>query len=136
MNRQATQSTSSARRKVLLVDDDEHVRRTLALLLTVSTEWHVVGSAADATTALALATTLLPDLVLLDLWLATGDSLDLIPQLRALEPEPLVVILTADPGEAMQRQALALGARKYLDKMTSPLDLLAELRSLFPTAHG
>jgi DNA-binding NarL/FixJ family response regulator len=117
-----------ARRTILLVDDDARIRQTLTLLLRWSGDWEVVGEAADGGVALDLATARRPDLVLLDRWLADGDGLGVIPRLRALVPPPLVVMLTADNDVAIQRQALALGAAGWLEKTTSPLDLLQLLR--------
>jgi DNA-binding NarL/FixJ family response regulator len=116
---------------VLLVDDDERVSRTLTILLRLSKEWAVVGTAKDETSALALAAALHPDLILLDLWLLRGNSLGLIPYLRALHPTPLVAILTADPDEFLREQALAMGVAGYLDKTMGPDRLLSELRALF-----
>ncbi|MCG8348155.1 MAG: response regulator transcription factor [Chloroflexales bacterium] len=116
---------------VLLVDDDERVSRTLTILLRLSKEWEVVGTAKDETSALAMAAALCPDLILLDLWLPKGNSLGLIPYLRALYPTPLVVILTADPAESLREQALAMGVDGYLDKTMGPDRLLSELHALF-----
>lgn len=122
------QPTANTRYTVLLVDDDMRVRQNMTLLLRWAGEWEVVGEAEDADSALALAVARRPDLVLLDRWLANGDGLKLLPQLRALDPSPRVAILTADP--TVVDQALAPGAAICLDKMTPPLELLAALRTL------
>jgi DNA-binding NarL/FixJ family response regulator len=120
------QLTAGARHTILLVDDDARVRRNMTLLLRWAGDWEVVGEAEDGNGALALAAARRPDLVLLDRWLADGDSLRLLPQLRALDSAPRVAILTADP-EAVDQ---ATGAAICLDKMTPPLELLAALRGL------
>ena len=124
------QPTAIARHSILLVDDDARVRQNMRLLLRWAGDWEVVGEAEDGGRALALAATCRPDLVLLDRWLADGDGLRLLPQLRALDTSPRVAILTADPVAVDQAQALAPGAAICLDKMTPPLELLAALRAL------
>ena len=124
------QSTAMARRSILLVDDDARVRQNMALLLRWAGDWEVVGEAEDGDGALRLALARRPNLVLLDRWLADGDSLQLLPRLRALDPSLRVAILTADPAVVDQAQAFAPGAAICLDKMTPPLELLAALRAL------
>jgi DNA-binding NarL/FixJ family response regulator len=124
------QPATVVRHTILLVDDDARVRQNLALLLRWAGDWEVVGEAEDGGGALALAATRRPDLVLLDRWLADGDSLQLLPRLRALDSSLRIAILTADPTTVDQAQALAPGVAICLDKMTPPLELLATLRAL------
>ena len=124
------QPATVARHTILLVDDDARVRQNMALLLRWAGDWEVVGEAEDGDGALALVAIKRPDLVLLDRWLADGDSLQLLPRLRALDTSLRVAILTADPAVIDQTQALAPGITICLDKMTAPLELLAALRAL------
>ena len=124
------QPTATARHTILLIDDDARVRQNMALLLRWAGDWEVVGEAVDGAGALALAATCRPDLVLLDRWLADGDVLQLLPQLRALDSAPRIAILTADPAAVEQAQQIAPGVAICLDKMTPPLELLAALRAL------
>jgi len=132
----ASSNETAPMHTVLLVDDDERVRRSLHLLLRWSGGWDVVGEAADSASALDLVAALRPDLVLLDRWLADGDGLRIVPLLLALDRPPRVVILSAEPEGVLQSQIQGLGAI-CLDKMTSPLDLLAALRELMDrSAYG
>jgi DNA-binding NarL/FixJ family response regulator len=119
-----------ARRSVLIVDDDPRVRTILTMLLRISGEWQVVGAVADQSSAMEHAAALLPDLILLDLWLAEGASLPLLPDLLALTPPPAVVLLSAEQSVTLREQALALGARRFLDKLQIHGTLLEELRTL------
>jgi DNA-binding NarL/FixJ family response regulator len=125
-----SQPPASARHTIVLVDDDARVRQNLTLLLRWAGDWDVVGEAEDSEGALALALAQRPSLVLLDRWLADGDSLQLLARLRALDPPPRIAILTADPTVLDQAQTVAPGAALCLDKMTPPLELLAALRAL------
>jgi DNA-binding NarL/FixJ family response regulator len=125
-----TQAPPPARRTILLVDDDARVRSSLALLLRWSGRWNVIGEAKDGATALDLAARRRPDLVLLDMWMPHGDGLNLLPRLRALHRPPLVVMLTAEPEDAIRDQALTLGAVGCLSKMMPADELLAALQMM------
>lgn len=126
----------SVRPTILLVEDDERVRGALTQLLHWTGEWEVVGAAADEASALKLAAALQPTLVLLDLWLPDGNGLDLIPLLQALQPPPLVLVLTITVEAAVRQRALELGAHGYLLKTSSPIELLAALRALLGNKAG
>lgn len=127
----STVATNNAprQRTILLVDDDARLSRVIALQLRLSGEWSLVGCAYDDETALDLADTHHPDVVLLDLWLHGVDSLTLLAQLLTLVPPPLVVLLTAEADERWRERALAAGARAYLSKLEF-FDLPAALREI------
>src|SRR5262249_60047103 len=94
--------------RVLVVDDEKNIRSTLALALEgMGCE---VGLAANAEAALAAAAREVYDLALVDLKLAEGSGLDLIPRLVAASPGLEIVVITAyatidTAVEAMRRGA-------------------------------
>ena len=79
--------------RVLVVDDEKNIRTTLALALEGM--GCAVGLAATAESALAQAGREAFDLALVDLKLAQGSGLDLIPRLIAENPGLDVVVITA-----------------------------------------
>jgi two-component system, OmpR family, response regulator len=100
---------------VLIVEDSAPVRaRVVALLQEYGLE--VVGEAATAAEALALAESLRPDAIVLDLHLPDGDGIDLLPALKAREPAPLVAVLTNSTQVECRNRCLALGADHFFDK--------------------
>jgi DNA-binding NarL/FixJ family response regulator len=117
-------------RTALIVDDDERVRTTLTRILRWLGAWDEIGTAADGAEALQLASALRPQLILIDLWLPDGRGLDLIPALRATDPPPRIVVLTAEEAPELREQALAGGADSYLLKTTPADALIAALRAL------
>lgn len=123
-------NAAPACRTVLLVDDDARVRRALTQLLHWTGAWRVIGEAADAQHALAVALALRPELVLLDLWLDKGNGLHLLTQLRAVDPPPCVCVLTVESAAAVRDLALACGAAAYVLKTAPPQELLAVLQAL------
>ena len=101
---------------VLIVDDSATIRKNLARIFAESEEIEVVGEAADARQGLELARTLHPDLVTLDLRMPGGSGLNVIKQIKQLEPSPIVVVLTNYAHAAYRRRATEAGADFFFDK--------------------
>lgn len=116
--------------RVMIVDDHPIVRDGLKTYLSLQRDLEVVGEAADAAEALAIAASTRPDLVLLDLRLASGSALALIPELKALDPAPRVVILSSYLEAGVVDEALRLGANGYLLKHVGPGTLVDGLRAV------
>jgi two-component system, NarL family, nitrate/nitrite response regulator NarL len=70
----------------------------------------VVGEAATRAEALELAARSQPDIILLDVYLGSGSSLNWLPELRAAAPQARVLLLTAVSDRAEHRRAVRLGA--------------------------
>ncbi len=109
--------------RILLVDDDPGVRRMLSRVL--EEEGYAVVPAANGIEALELATTRMPDLVLLDLNLPLQDGWDTLERLTTENPLLPVIIITARPNQIFP--ALAAGAGALMEK---PLDLPKLLRTI------
>jgi DNA-binding NarL/FixJ family response regulator len=120
------------RDRVLIVDDAANLRELLTVLLEVEDDFEVVGTAADGEQALALARQLLPDVILLDLAMPVMDGLQALPGLRALAPAARIVIFSGFEHEALARSALTAGADAYIEKGTSVMQLVAQLRAMRP----
>ncbi|GAB4444893.1 MAG: response regulator transcription factor [Anaerolineae bacterium] len=114
---------------VLLVDDHAVLRAGLRLLLDAQPDMQVVGEAGDGSEALALATRLHPDVILLDLSMPGLGGLDALPALRKAAPGARVVVLTMHDDEGYLRQALRRGAAGYVLKKAADVDLLSAVRT-------
>jgi CheY-like chemotaxis protein len=124
----AAASKPNATPRVLVVDDDAAGRRVRARELSES--GFIVSEAADGTSALELAKRLRPDVVVTEFALP---GLDAIGLLGALESESLavrVVVLTAQPDEAMDRWLEESGARAVLRRDLSTALLAKRLHEL------
>ncbi|MFD4414547.1 MULTISPECIES: response regulator [unclassified Streptomyces] len=97
--------------RVLVADDNPVVRAGLTALLNTHPDIEVVASAADGEEALASATTLTPDVVLLDVRMPGTDGLTALPQLALLAP---VMMLTYSREPEVVAEALRRGASGYL----------------------
>jgi two-component system, NarL family, response regulator DevR len=113
--------------RVLLVDGEAIVRFGLRQLLGGDPELSVVGEAAGARDALALADRCPPDLVVLDVDLG-GAGLDLAR--RLLERRARVLVLTGSRDRDLMMRAVRLGVHGFLRKSADTGEVLAAVRAL------
>ena len=103
--------------RVLVADDDVLTRRLLRLAVDAEAALELVGEAADGTEALALAHTLAPDVVVLDISMPGLDGLAVAARVRPALPDCAIVMFSSGDSEA---QALAAGADCYVEKAAGP----------------
>jgi two-component system response regulator DesR len=102
--------------RVLIAEDQQMVLGALAALLEIETDLDVVGRAADGRTALDLARTLAPDVIVTDIEMPGMTGLELAKAVRAEGLTTRVVILTTFARPGYLRRALEAGAAGYLLK--------------------
>ncbi len=120
-------------RKVLVVDDEPTL--VAALRYNLEREGFQVLEAGDGESALHLARSQSPDLVILDVLLPGLDGFEVCRRLRRESAVP-IIMLTAK-GEEMDRVVgLELGADDYVPKPFSMRELLARVRALLRRAEG
>jgi DNA-binding NarL/FixJ family response regulator len=120
-------SELSSKLRVMLVDDHALVRSAVRQAITAP-EIELVGEAANAEEALALAPALRPDILLLDIDLPGMGGLQLLAELAPRLPQTKIVMLTVSSSERDLLDAVARGAAGYLTKDLSPEALLRTLR--------
>jgi DNA-binding NarL/FixJ family response regulator len=92
-----------------------------------------VGEAVDGFEAVALARTLSPDLVLMDIRMPGLDGLEATRRITAELPRVRVIILSSSAEESVQRNAFAAGARGYLVKGETTQGIAAAIQKAFPS---
>ncbi len=117
--------------RLLVVDDHPVVREGLRSFLGTRDGLEVVGEAGDVDEAVAMASTLQPDVVLLDLVMPGGGGIVALPRLLALSPPPRVIVLTSFGADDQVLAAVRAGASGWLGKDVPP----AELESAIRTVH-
>jgi len=120
----------SSRSKVLVIDDEPAARETVEALL--AGEPYDLFLAANGEEGLALATSLRPDVVLLDVMMPGMDGFAVCRRLRAdpeLAPVPVVMVTALDDRDS-RLEGLRAGADDFLAKPFDSLELLARLRTI------
>src|SRR5256885_735190 len=100
----------------LLVDDHALVRDGLKQVLASAFPDAAIAEARDAREALEFATKFKPNVVLLDISLPGQSGLDILKQIKALQPESKILILTMHPEDQYAVRVLKAGASGYLTK--------------------
>ena len=116
--------------RVLLADDQALVRGGFRALLDARDDIEVAGEAADGNEALALARSLLPDVILMDIRMPGLDGLEATRQIAA-DPHLAavrIIILTTFELDEYLFDALRFGASGFLVKDTEPADLVTAVR--------
>jgi DNA-binding response OmpR family regulator len=114
-------------RRILVVDDDPTVSEVVTSYLRSA--GFLVDTTADGLSAVELAASLRPDLVVLDRMLPGIDGLEVCRRIRAQHPVP-VIMLTALREEDDRIEGLEAGADDYLAKPFSPRELVLRVRSI------
>lgn len=113
---------------VLLVDDHPLFRCGVAQLIESQDGFEVVGEAASAEQGVSMASSLKPDLVLMDLNMGESSGLDALKQIKDAGLETHVIMLTVSDTEQDFIKAVRAGAEGYLLKDSEPEKILEKLR--------
>jgi len=113
--------------RILVVDDESALVELVRSYL--EHEQYEVLTAADGRTALDLARSTRPDLVVLDVMLPMLDGIEVCRQLRQFS-DAYVIMLTARTEEIDKILGLTVGADDYLTKPFSPRELVARIKAL------
>jgi two-component system response regulator NreC len=112
----------------VLADDHAVVRKGLRLLLDAAPGIHVLAEAGTVPDALRMARAHRPTVLVLDLNMPGGSSLEAIPTLRDDVPETAIVVLTMQNDPSFARQALQAGALGFVLKEAADDELLGAIR--------
>jgi DNA-binding NarL/FixJ family response regulator len=115
--------------RVLLADDHPVVRQGLAAMLGSEPDLEVVGEAASGPQAEALAASLRPDIVLMDLRMPGGGGAEATGRITAAGLPCRVVVLTTYEGDGDILRAVEAGAAGYLLKDVTPEELVGAVRA-------
>jgi len=115
--------------KVLIADDHSVVRQGLKTFLALDPEIEVVGTAPSGAEAVRLAHQVMPEVVLLDLFMPDMDGFETTIRLRRELPETRVLVLTSTLEESSIARALHAGANGYLLKNMEAQELCQAVKS-------
>jgi DNA-binding NarL/FixJ family response regulator len=116
--------------RVVLADDHPTFRRGLRALLESLDGVEVVGEARDGEEVVALASTLTPDVVVMDLNMPGTNGVEATRRIVAVQPSVAVLVLTMLDEDESVFSAMRAGARGYVVKGADTDDVLRALESV------
>ncbi|MGH9887565.1 MAG: response regulator [bacterium] len=119
-----------SRIRILVVDDHPIVRSGLTSVLTSQADFDVVGEASNGEEAVASASRLAPDVVLMDLRMPVMNGVDASGAILAERPSTRVVVLTTYVSDGEVLRAIEAGAVGYLLKDVPHEELFRALRAV------
>ncbi|MEP7289753.1 MAG: response regulator transcription factor [Chloroflexota bacterium] len=118
--------------RILLADDQTLVRAGFRALLDAQEDMKVVGEAVDGDDAVRLVTSLIPDVVLMDIRMPRCDGLEATRRIVAdarLAQVKIIILTTFDLDEYIF-EAIRVGASGFLVKDTEPVDLIRAIQAV------
>ena len=114
--------------QVALADDHALVRRTLRLMLEREEEIEVIAVASDLSGVVQELQGCLPRVLILDLRLPNGSSIQAIRRLRAQAPDTEIVVITMEESPLFAQQAIDAGAVGFVLKDKADTELVTAIR--------
>lgn len=116
--------------RILLVDDQSMLRRGFRMFLDAEDDLQVIGEAADGRSAITMAASLRPDVVLMDVRMPGMDGIEATGRIVAETPKSRVLILTTFDLDEYVLAGLRSGASGFLLKDAPTADLLGAIRTI------
>jgi DNA-binding NarL/FixJ family response regulator len=115
--------------RVLLVDDQSLLRMGFRLILEAEPDLEVVGEAADGATGITMASSLRPDVVLMDVRMPGTDGIQATAAITASRAGKVLILTTFDLDQYVFA-GLKAGASGFLLKDAPPAELLSAIRTV------
>src|SRR5258707_426145 len=117
-------ATPNKKFRVLVVDDSAFMRKVLEGIFNADDQLQVVGHAKDGREAVAMAESLKPDVITMDINMPHVDGLQATAEIMTTNPKPIVIVSSESrEGAASTLRALELGAIEFVAKPSSAIDL-------------
>src|SRR3954471_8468474 len=113
---------------IVIADDHAVMRSGLKMLLEAEDDLEVVAEAGDVEETIRKLKAYKPSVLLLDLHMPGGPSLQFIPEMREASPATRIVVLTMQNSAGYVREALRAGALGYVTKEAADAELVEAVR--------
>lgn len=115
--------------RILLADDHEIVRKGIKALVESGGDMLVVAEASTASEALILFKEHGPDLVILDLSMPGRNGLEVVKEIKKIQPDVPVIILSMHPEDQYAVRAFKAGASGYMTKESATEELVRAIHT-------
>jgi PAS domain S-box-containing protein len=122
-----------SRKQILIADDHEMLRRGVRTILENEPDWEICGEAFDGQDAVEKATSLRPDLVILDINMPVLNGLAAVRLILRNRPQTKILVFTVHDSDQTVKEIHAAGAHRFLSKSNASDDLLRVVRELLGT---
>ncbi len=122
--------TGPAKKKIFLADDHPITRQGIAVLINQEPDLVVCGEAASAAGALDLIQKQQPDLAVIDISLKASSGLELIKNLKALQADLSILVMSMHDETLYAERALRAGAMGYVMKQDASAKVLTAIRTV------
>ncbi len=116
--------------KIFLVDDHPLVREWLTNLIHQQPDLSVCGESEDAPHALQQIAATRPDVAIVDITLKHGSGIELIKNLKTLQPDLAIIVLSMHDEKIYAERALRAGARGYIMKRETAKKVITVIRQV------
>jgi two-component system chemotaxis response regulator CheB len=124
-----TNATQEKKIRVLIVDDSAFMCRVLRDIINADPQLEVAGQGRDGRDAVAMAESLKPDVITMDINMPHIDGLQATELIMSQHPRPIVIVSSESrDGAASTLRALELGAIDFVPKPSNGIDL--DMRSV------
>jgi len=117
--------------RVMIADDHAVVREGLRSLISTEPGMSLAGEASNGEEAVAMYRRLKPDVALLDLMMPRKDGISAIREIKEIDPQARILVLTSFFEDEQVFPAIKSGALGYLLKDSSPHELLQAIREVY-----
>jgi len=117
--------------KILIVDDHAIVREGLSRIIGTESDMVVAGMAKDGTEVIRLMLDNEIDVVVLDISMPGKSGLDLIKDLKQVQPLVKILMLSMYPEERFAMRSIKAGASGYLTKEMAPEEIVSAVRTIY-----
>ena len=115
---------------ILLAEDHVVVRESIRRSLEAQEQFNVVGEASDGEEAVRLASSIKPDVIIMDISMPRMNGIEATKQIKAIQPTTAILILTAYDYEQYIFSLLSAGAAGYLLKDISSRELIEAIQTV------
>jgi DNA-binding NarL/FixJ family response regulator len=115
--------------KVVIVDDHQLIRQGIKAILENSGNIEVIGEAEDGLAAVDIVSSLIPDIVIMDIFMPRLTGIQAIEKITALGLQTKIIALSMYSDAVIAQQALQRGAKAYIVKRSITEELLPAIQA-------